>query len=85
MNEELEEWLATRPQVIKDLARGHPPDALYRLASGGDDDVYQIYSYFEDGTVSVIRYTQLASDPSSMVPLWRVFGMRPEDLVRVAP
>ena len=85
MSEELEEWLATRPQVIKDLARSHPPDAQYRLASDVDGDVYQIYSYSEDGTMSVIRYTQLTSDPSSMMPLWRVFGMKPEDLVRVAP
>jgi hypothetical protein len=81
VNEALELWLADRPQIIKDLARSHPPDGQYRLASGTDDDVYQIYSYSEDGTMSVIRYTRLT--PDSMMPLWRVFGMRPEDLVRL--
>jgi hypothetical protein len=80
-NEELEEWLRDRPQAIRDLARSHPPDAQYRLASGTDGDVYQIYSYFEDGTMSAIRYTRLT--PDSMMPLWRVFGMKPEDLVKV--
>ncbi len=83
MSEELEEWLRDRPQVIKDLVRSHPPDSMYQLAGGGDGDVYQIYSYLEDGTMNVIRYTRLT--PDSMVPLWRVFGMKPEDLVKINP
>ena len=83
MSEELEEWLRDRPQVIKDLARSHPPDAQYRLASGGDDDVYLIYSYSEDGTMTVSRFAQVG--PFSLMPMWNVFGMRPEDLVRVDP
>jgi hypothetical protein len=83
VNRELEKWLRDRPQVIKDLARSHPPDGTYRLASSGDDDIYQIYSYLENGTMNVIRYTRLT--PDSMMPLWRVFGMKPEDLVKVNP
>lgn len=78
--DELEEWLATRPQVIKDLAATHPPDAEYRLSSDPDGDSYQIYSYNEDGTMKVIRYKRLTD---SMLPMWTVFGMRPEDLVKV--
>lgn len=75
-DETLEQWLADRPQVIKDLARSHPPDGEYRLSSDLDGDSYQIHSYNEDGTMKAIRYTRLG-------PLWIVFGMKPEDLVRV--
>lgn len=78
---ELEEWLADRPQIIKDLARSHPPDGEYRLADSTDEDRYAIYSYSEDGTMTVTRYTKLG--PDWVVPMWNVFGMRPEDLVRV--
>lgn len=77
----LEEWLADRPQIIKDLARSHPPDGEYLLASDPNGDSYQIHSYFEDGTMKTIRYARLAD--GSVQPLWSVFGMRPEDLVRV--
>jgi len=30
MNQSLEDWLADRPQIIKDLARSHPPDGEYQ-------------------------------------------------------
>lgn len=81
MTSGLEEWLAGRPQIIKDLARGHPPEGEYRLASDMDGDSYQIYSYCENGTMTVIRYARLAD--GTLVPRWNVFGMRPEHLVRV--
>lgn len=73
----LEEWLVDRPQVIKDLARTHPPDGRYRLSSGADDDLYLIYSYSEDGTITAVRHIE------QMFPMWKVFGMKPEDLIRV--
>lgn len=79
MNEALEEWLAGRPQVIQDLARSHPPDGSYQLSSGTDDDVYMVHSYAEDGTIKAIRHTQLPD--GQLIPMWAVFGMRPEDLV----
>ena len=85
MSEELQEWLRDRPQIIKDLARSHPPDAQYRLADGSDEDLYVIYSYFEDGTMTVTRYTRMTEAPDSWMPMWNVFGMRPEDLARVDP
>jgi hypothetical protein len=83
VNQALEDWLADRPQIIKNLARSHPPDSEYRLANGLDDDLYVIYSYNEDGTITVIRYARLAGAPDSVLPLWKVFGMKPEDLVRI--
>lgn len=81
MDKAVEEWLAGRPQVIQDLARSHPPDDIYRLSSSTDDDVYMVHSYFEDGTIKAIRYTQ--SPDGQLIPMWAVFGMRPEDLVPV--
>lgn len=81
-NPSLEEWLADRPQIIKDLAESHPPDGEYRLVSDIDGDSYQVYSYNEDGTMKMIRYTRIGG---SVLPLWTVFGMRPEDLVRIEP
>lgn len=77
----LEEWLTDRPQIIKDLAASHPPDSQYRLADSTDEDLYAIYSYHEDGTMTVTRYTRLG--PDTVIPVWNVFGMKPEDLVRV--
>lgn len=77
----LEEWLADRPQIIKDLARSHPPDGKYRLANSTDDDFYCVYSYSENGTMTMSRYTRLG--PGSVMPMWNVFGMKPEDLVRI--
>lgn len=73
----LEEWLVGRPQVIKDLARSCPSYGRYRLSNAADDDLYLIYSYHENGTLAVIRYIE------QMFPMWKVFGMRAEDLVRV--
>ena len=78
MNEALKQWLADRPQIIKDLAASHPPDGEYRLANGADDDLYTIYSYSEDGTITVTRHNRLFGG----MPMWNVFGMKPEDLVR---
>lgn len=86
MNEEaqqaLDEWLADRPQIIKDLAQACPPDGLYKLVDYTSDaeDVYTIISYSEDGTIRATRYSVFED---AMVPMWNVFGMKPECLVRV--
>lgn len=68
------EWLAERPQVIKDLVARVPPDRLYRLASTGHR-VF-LYSYSENGTVTVAVTGQF-----NLVAFERrVFGIRPEEL-----
>jgi hypothetical protein len=57
--QEWENWLATRPQVIKELAQKFPPGeyimkagAPYGLSCAGTK--VQMHSYHEDGTVSVV-------------------------------
>lgn len=84
MKPELRAWLEReeRPQIIWDMARSHPPDGEYKLASGSDDDLYVLQSYHEDGTMTVFRYGRMADAPDSVLPMWSVFGMKPEDLVR---
>jgi hypothetical protein len=75
MNEAaMAEWLEERPQVIKDMATRHPPNLLYRMKSTGHR--VTLYSYSEDGTVSVIvsgRYNLLTFER-------KVFGVNPDDL-----
>jgi len=48
---ELEEWLATRPLIIRELAAKCPPDRLYRMKSTGQR--VTIVAYSEAGTVRV--------------------------------
>lgn len=48
------------------------------LANGLDDDLYAVYSYHEDGTLTVSRYSR-----PTLLFMWNVFGMKPEDLVRI--
>lgn len=43
------EWLAERPQVIRDMYAKCPPNALYKLKSTGQ--IVAIDSYLEDGTL----------------------------------
>lgn len=59
MNKEFEEWLSTRPKVIQDLARKYPlgeyvikAGAPYGISCPGTK--VQMFSYHENGTVSVI-------------------------------
>lgn len=77
MGTEYEEWLASRPQIIKDMVARWPHDVDYTM---GDDTetVYRIYSYFENGTVIVTRFLDL-------IPIWNVFGVDPNTLNRLVP
>lgn len=68
MNAELEEWLKDRPQIIRDLARKYPPGSGWLL----NGQPCEIYSYYEDGTVSVLR--------NSIIGTLKVFGVDPETL-----
>lgn len=68
------EWLAERPQAIKDLVAKLPPDRLYRLKTTGHR-VF-LYAYSEDGTVTVAVTGQFNALPFER----RVFGIAPEDL-----
>lgn len=67
----LDEWLADRPQVIRDLAYAYPP-SCYTITATGQHAV--LYSYDEDGTVTVDT-TVLAG----LLPV-QVFGVDPAGL-----
>ena len=69
-----EEWVASRPQIIKDLCDLYPPYNLYRLKSSGHR--VTLYSYSEDGTVTV----NVSGEYNAVMFDWQVFGIKPEDL-----
>lgn len=68
------EWVATRPDCIKELIAKLPPDRLYLLKSSNHR--VTIYSYNEDGTVSV----SVSGDYNRVIFERNVFGVKPEDL-----
>lgn len=74
-----QEWFRSRPQRIQNMVLENPPWDFYTM--NNDGDVYQVYSYLEDGTVTVIRYSRTTSG-DEWTPLWRVFGVDPASLVK---
>ena len=69
-------WLASRPRVIRVMGRALKPWHLYRTKVTGQ--VCRLYSFSEDGTVSVVMLTGHSRG-------FRVFGMSPADLRRLKP
>ena len=69
-----EEWLATRPREIQDLAHRFPPDRLYSLAPNGTRVI--IYAYSEDETLIV----DVLASFNALTFERRVFGIKPTDL-----
>lgn len=60
---EYEAWVASRPPVIQEMVKTHPPTKLYRLEDTGQR--VTISGYSEDGTVKVIvegRYNAVMFD-----------------------
>ena len=72
--QEWEEWIATRPEVIRDLCTRFPPDRLYLLKTSGHR--VTIHSYSEDGTVTV----DVSGEYNFVFFNRQVFGIHPEDL-----
>ena len=66
-------WYYGRPPVIQDLVNRVPFWWRYIIKDTGQKCV--IYSYFEDGTVSVRVFPD-----SFRLGEYRVFGIKPEDL-----
>jgi len=72
---EWQQWLDTRPLVVREMATSYPPDRLYRLTSSGHR--VTIESYAEDGTCTVAvtgQYNCVSHNRS-------VFGVPIEELV----
>lgn len=67
--------------VIQDMVLATPPWFIYTM---DDDDssfaLYAVYSYNENGTVTVTRFTDAMGYP---LPMWNVFGVNPKSLTRV--
>ena len=69
-----DEWLASRPEGIRNLALNFPPNRLFLLKSTGQK--VSPTSYNESGTITV-----LVSGDFNLVSFERrVFGIAPEDL-----
>ena len=69
-----DEWVASRPPVVRDLCEKLPMDTLYRLKGGGQR--VTLYSYNENGTVTVA-----VSRLYNLVVFERmVVGVEPDDL-----
>lgn len=69
--QEFYDWLDTRPQLIQELGKKYPPWLPYTL----NGKPCQLYSYCEDGTVTVNT-----SDIFGITH-YNVFGVNPEELV----
>lgn len=80
MTEGFAEWLRGRPQSIKDLAQKLPPNERYRIVQTGQH--CSLYSYFENGTVSVTvdGHDHKALAAMNMLQPFNVFGLKPTDL-----
>ena len=78
--ESFDEWLASRPQVIRDLASTYPPDKRYVLIHPhGLRQTGFLHSYSENGTITV-NFPQ-EWNPWQLDGDRQVFGLDPTDLV----
>lgn len=73
-----DEWLTTRPVVIRDLAARWPPDRLYQMQSTGQR--VTLRSYSEDGTCRIVIDPVHNPERLMLLPL-EVFGVDLADLV----
>ena len=68
------EWVASRPESVRELCQSLPPDRLYRMGSTGHRCT--IHSYGENGTVTVT----VSGDYNAVTFARNVFGIKPEEL-----
>lgn len=80
MKKYLDEWLKGRPKIIKDLANKLNPFLRYRIKSTGQH--CDIYSYSEDGTVTVAvnGYDKEILNIMNQSIQVNVFGLSPDDI-----
>ena len=76
--DEIDEWIATRPPEVQEVARRFKPWNLYRLKDTNDRVMVLSFDIEEDGAVSM---TVMVSTGYNFVVFPRkVFGIRPDDL-----
>ncbi len=71
------EWFKSRPAAIQQMILNQPPICLYKFKDSGK--VVYMYSYSEDGTVSVI-HLGYGTEFAIVSEGFKVFGVKPEDL-----
>jgi uncharacterized protein YodC (DUF2158 family) len=76
---EAQAWIDERPEVIKAMIAKTPPNRLYSLKPHGER--VTIYSYAEDGTVTVYISGQYNCHMFDR----QVFGINPDDLTECDP
>ena len=69
-----DEWVSTRPPVVRDLCKRYPPDRLYLMRPTGQR--VTILAYSEDGTVRV----DVSAQWNCLIFERQVFGIDPGDL-----
>lgn len=77
---EFNEWLKYRPEIIKEIANKVPPWNRYKLKTTGQ--YCDLYSYSEDGTVTIIvngHESEILNQVNKIAPV-SVFGINPDDL-----
>lgn len=72
---EWNDWVETRPEVVKKIAKKIFPNRLYRMSSSGHRCT--LYSISEDGTVTV----NITGEYNRILFGRQVFGVDPDTLV----
>jgi len=70
-----DEWVASRPEVVRDLCQRFPGYNLYRLKP--TDQIVQMVGYHENGTMKVY----VLEEHNAITSGYCVFGIFPEDLM----
>ena len=75
----VDEWLADRPEIVRETAAKVPPWNLYRLSDPVESNLGQyvrIVAYAEDGTVRV----SVSCEHQTLAFCREVFGIDPDNL-----
>lgn len=79
--ERFEDFVASYPPKVQKMIWRHPPDRKYKLKIDAGFQIVSVYSYSEDGTVTVV--VDSADNPHLIcviLGVYTVFGVNPDDL-----
>ena len=84
MDVQEDEWFQSKPECVQELIRKVPPGEYVMVGTG---QYVHIYSYFEDGTVSVVVDVEKSFNKSFVLSAlpenYRVFGVSPKSLIPI--
>jgi hypothetical protein len=78
LEEQWQEWLASRPANVREVARRFPPSSLYRVKSTGRRVVVQSFQEADDGAVTMTVW--VGGDYNLVLMERSVFGVEADDL-----